>query len=836
VLARKHEDRNADVKNTFAQVPYLNSSLFEPTEIEQDTLFISNLRDDKQLPILSNTVLKDQNGKKRSGKLGTLEYLFEFLNAYDFGAEGSEEIQEDNKTLINASVLGLIFEKINGYKDGSFFTPGFITMYMCRETIRKAVVQKFNEAKAEKNKAEEQNNYESFTDVYNAIGSRRDFSHEEAAALVNAIKICDPAVGSGHFLVSALNEMIAVKHELGILADREGKFIRDYDIAVENDELVITDTNGALFEYKPNNKESQRIQETLFHEKQSIIENCLFGVDINPNSVKICRLRLWIELLKNAYYTKASFDSAQPALETLPNIDINIKCGNSLVSRFAIDSDLNQALKQSKWNIESYRMAVSTYRTAQNKEQKREMERLIADIKSDFRSNIDNPFKKRISVARGKVDKIATEINTQQQWGEKPSKQLTKELETATAQLKKLEQEKDEIENNKIFENAFEWRFEFPEVLDNDGKFVGFDVVIGNPPYMNIKDEFSYFENNYKTSKCKDLYAFFYELSSLILKRNGCHAYITPSSFMTNIGFLTLRKYLLQFKLSKIIDLGENVFKDASVDSAVIVFENQIVADCDIKCSHNFEENWNIKKSLFINMQNHVFNIYSKSDDLALANKIEGLCRKFGDLIEISRGVEFGFSSHHVLDKKISGSEYPLVCGGDIKRYSINFQQKFINYDSNDLKIFKSKEIYLREKILVRRIGSSIISVYDDSGKFNVCDVYNIQLPLNVINDFSLKTINGILNSKLIDFYFNAIFKSVKKLFPKIAIQDIKSLPLPHFNKDIDNRINQKVDDILMIKKKNPLSDTLDLESQIDQLIYQLYELTEEEIKIIEGV
>jgi adenine-specific DNA-methyltransferase len=122
-------------------------SLFEPTDIEQVTLFISNLKDDKTIPIFSQTVLKDQQGKKRTGNISTLQYLFEFLDAYDFGAEGGEEIQEDNKTLINASVLGLIFEKINGYKDGSFFTPGFITMYMCRETIRKAVVQKFNETK-----------------------------------------------------------------------------------------------------------------------------------------------------------------------------------------------------------------------------------------------------------------------------------------------------------------------------------------------------------------------------------------------------------------------------------------------------------------------------------------------------------------------------------------------------------------------------------------------------------------------------------------------------------------------------------------------------------------
>jgi adenine-specific DNA-methyltransferase len=183
-------------------------------------------------------------------------------------------------------------------------------------------------------------------------------------------------------LVSALNEMIAVKNDLKILQDREGKRLKEYQVEVVNDELIVTDEEGELFEYNPTNKESQRIQETLFHEKQTIIENCLFGVDINSNSVKICRLRLWIELLKNAYYKNAT------ELETLPNIDINIKCGNSLVSRFAIDADLKQALKKSKWTIDSYRLAVDTYRNAESKEQKREMERLIADIKSDFRSEI----------------------------------------------------------------------------------------------------------------------------------------------------------------------------------------------------------------------------------------------------------------------------------------------------------------------------------------------------------------------------------------------------------------------------------------------------------------
>ncbi|MFM6003815.1 MAG: type II restriction endonuclease, partial [Sphaerospermopsis kisseleviana] len=253
VLARKHNERNQTVQKSFSHVPYLNSSLFEPTDIEQVTIFINNLRNEN-LQIFSSTILKDSNGKKRTGEINALEYLFEFLNAYDFSSETGEEIQEENKRLINAAVLGLIFEKINGYKDGSFFTPGFITMYMCRETIRKAVVQKFNEVKGW--------NCETINDLYDKIEDKK-----AANDIINSLKICDPAVGSGHFLVSALNEIIAIKSELKILLDRQGKRLKEYQIEVVNDELIITDEDGLLFEYNPKNKESQRVQETLFHEK-----------------------------------------------------------------------------------------------------------------------------------------------------------------------------------------------------------------------------------------------------------------------------------------------------------------------------------------------------------------------------------------------------------------------------------------------------------------------------------------------------------------------------------------------------------------------------------------
>ncbi|HPB01643.1 MAG TPA: class I SAM-dependent DNA methyltransferase, partial [Bacteroidales bacterium] len=323
VLAKLPDERNARVKARFAKVPYLNSSLFEQSEIEQQSIFISNLSDEELLPLIANSVLRRSDKYSKAKDVSSLEYLFEFLDAYDFSSDGSGEIQEDNKNLINASVLGLIFEKINGYRDGSFFTPGFITMYMCHETIRRAVVQKFNETKGW--------NCNNLDELYNKIEDTA-----EANRIVNSIKICDPAVGSGHFLVSALNELISIKSELRILCDREGRRLKEYNVEIENDELILTDEDGEIFEYKPGNNESQRVQEALFHEKQTLIENCLFGVDINPNSVKICRLRLWIELLKNAYY-KDSVNPSTPLrmteLETLPNIDINIKCGNSLISR-----------------------------------------------------------------------------------------------------------------------------------------------------------------------------------------------------------------------------------------------------------------------------------------------------------------------------------------------------------------------------------------------------------------------------------------------------------------------------------------------------------------------
>ena len=712
VLAKKPAERNDRVATAFAKVPYLNSSLFEPTDLEHETLFISQLEDNNTLPLLPATVIKDNQGKKTTGTKKALDYFFSFLDAYDFASEGSEDIQEDNKTLINASVLGLIFEKINGYKDGSFFTPSFITMYMCKETIRRAVVQKFSAL------APNGDSFENFDDLKSFCFHH--YKKEDKAkfnAVINQIKICDPAVGSGHFLVSALNEIIAIKNELGILVDKDGLQLKT-DVEVVNDELMITDEDGIPFSYNPNNKESQRIQETLFHEKQTIIENCLFGVDINPNSVKICRLRLWIELLKNAYYrhSESAIKTTSPnghaasggELETLPNIDINIKCGNSLISRFGLDTDLKKALKQSKWNIESYKLAVATYRNAESKEQKREMERLIGDIKSNFRSEIgiNDPKKLKLQKLKGEL------FNYTQQVGlfERSKKEQTdwnKKVNVLGADINTLDTEIEEIKSNKIYENAFEWRFEFPDVLNDNGDYVGFDVVIGNPPYIRLQGITSYAEyynSKYETATRKyDIYVLFVEKAFSLLNNNGICSYILPHKFLIADFGIGIREYLSKNKsLDTLIHFGSNmVFEDASTYTCVFtiskkenkylkynqIHPNEINENLyleSLEISKLNAENWNLKSSNTLELLNKIdTGLYLKDISEGI---YQGLISNGDDIFiimncRIENDLLIGFSQRLQKEVKLEANLLkPILKGKNIQRYQPLKSNSYIIY------------------------------------------------------------------------------------------------------------------------------------------------------------
>lgn len=650
ILARKEDERREGfLKERFSHVPYLNSSLFEPTELEGYTIAISALRDKAKIELYSKSVLKRKNQIEQ--ELTPLEYLLKFLDAYDFSSEGSEDIREEDKALISASVLGLIFEKINGYKDGSFFTPSFITMFMCRNTITRTVIQKFNEVKDWE--------CQTVVELHNKISDIK-----EANEIFNSIRLCDPAVGSGHFLVSSLNEMIYLKSELGILADKDGKVLRGYRISIENDELIISDNDFGIFKYHPYQHESQRVQETLFHEKQTIIENCLFGVDINPNSVKICQLRLWIELLKHTYYK-----SGTQQLETLPNIDINIKCGNSLISRFELDENLKPILKGLNITISEYKEAVNDYRNAHNKHDKRRLEQFIKEIKNNLRTEISKNDKNNKTLLKAKKELSDLTAPSLFEPTAKEKKELKKKIDTVQKNVEKYSLIIDEIKNNKIFQNAFEWRIEFPEVLNEDGDFVGFNAIIGNPPYIQLqsmgeitdiykKMEFETFE------RTGDIYCLFYELGNNILKQNYFLSFITSNKWMRAGYGESMRKYFVeQTNPTLLIDFaGIKVFDEATVDVNIMTFqksENQHnTKTCQIK-DFNSEI---MKLSDYLNQSAIISSFNEKSiSSFAILSDIEKRIKKKIESvgvplrnwdIQINYGIKTGFNEAFIIDGK----------------------------------------------------------------------------------------------------------------------------------------------------------------------------------------
>ena len=586
VLAKRIADRSESINSKYGKVPYLNSSLFEISQLERQTIRISSL-DNSELSLFSGTALKDGQ-KPRYAKLPTLRYLLEFLDAYDFSSEGSEEVQEQAKTLINASVLGLIFEKINGHRDGSVFTPGAVTMYMSQEAIRQTIVRRFNEEMGWSCKD------------YESLKNKDIEDYAQANAIVDSIRVCDPAVGSGHFLVSVLNEVIRTKYDLGILIDGSGKRIKkqDYSIDIENDELLISDEDGYPVSYIPGNQECQRIQETLFNEKRKIIENCLFGVDLNPNAVNICRLRLWIELLKNAYYTK---ESGYTELETLPNIDINIKAGNSLLHRFDLEQDISEILRKNGISIGAYRKAVSDYKNAHSKEEKHDLEEYLRRIKGNLRTQIGQNDPKL-----NRKHQLEAELNNLLEpqlfkISKKEQAQRYKQSKDLQIKIAKIQAEIDEIHDNKFFVGAFEWRIEFPEVLDEDGRFIGFDCVIGNPPYIQLQkmgaDADSLQKMNYETyERTGDIYCLFYEMGMKLLKPGALLSFITSNKWMRAGYGEPLRKHLSsKYNPTLLIDFANNkIFDSATVLVNILSLEKCSNQGHTLSCS--VEDGFDVSK------------------------------------------------------------------------------------------------------------------------------------------------------------------------------------------------------------------------------------------------
>ncbi len=892
VLAKTFEDREPNIREKYKRVPYLNSSLFEISELEDATISIESLKN-IAFPFNNSTILKDFKAQGKT--LNTLEYLFKFLDAYDFASEGAEDVQADNRSLINASVLGKVFEKINGYKDGSIFTPGFITMYMCRQAIRLAVIQKF--------KDRYEIDIETFDELKNFIGNvYKTEKIKEYNALINEIHLCDPAVGSGHFLVSSLNEIIAIKSELGILADETNVRLSDFEIHIENDELIITDERGDIFEYQINadgkpTAKAQRLQKTLFHEKQTIIENCLFGVDINPNSVKICRLRLWIELLKNAYYKE---NQGFAELETLPNIDINIKQGNSLLSRFKLDDDLSQVLKTLKYSVKDYRNFVLGYKETRDREAKRDFETKIKQIKDDFKTQLFfySPERKKRREIKGELDKILN----QPRFFEESEEIKLKEQKKIKELQDKLDKQNDiikQIEENAIYKNAFEWRFEFPEVLDNEGNFLGFDIVIGNPPYIRQEEigKFKdYLKKDYQVfAGTADLLVYFYELGIKLLKEKGSFSFITSNKFMRANYGKALREFLSALNLSEIIDFGDAPVFDGVAAYACIVNLQKFNAKSENQTrAYNFPTKSDVP-DFETSYKNDGFYLeqsklaadgwqIERADVLELLDKLRSKGKPLGEYVhgKFYYGIKTGLNEAFVVNREIrdrlieedaTSAEIlkPFLRGRDVKRWQTEPQDLWLiftrhgtNIDEypaikNYLLQFKNRlePLGLKDqngKSLTRKVGIyKWYEIQDNIAYWQEFEKPKIILPAiekrtafaidengffgndktNICVSSDAKYLAAILNSQISWWIIRQTASGKQGGYYEFKPMYVTQIPIKQITLEAQQPFIELVDEIL--EKKKLGQETCSQENKIDAMVYRLYDLTADEIKIVEG-
>jgi hypothetical protein len=483
----------------FAHLPRFDGSLFEPSDIDPRLLDTSALDDAVPLPLYAGTALD-----RATGELPLLAYLLDFLDAFEFSTGLLARDATASRRCLDASALGLVFEKLSGYRDGAWYTPGSVAMQLARPAVTRAVLNRFNRA---------QGWCCTSIDQLSELITDRD----EARALLDSLRICDPAVGSGHLLVSALNELVVLKVRLDLLSARDSEVLREYRVDVTADRLCVTHAHGEPLTRERDGRAIRQIEAALYRVKRCIVERSLFGVDINADSVGMARLRLGIELLEYADLT------AIDAHASLPNLETNIKQGNATISRFDFDAPLRDAAQ----TVADYRETTARLRAPVSRAQRLAESQQLKQVREALQERLPH----------GPNDAC----------------------ENAT---------------------AFEWRIEFADLLAEDGRFEGFDAVIANPPYIDSERMINAGQRALREQLAQrwpsakgnwDLYVVFMELGLALLRPGGAMAYLTPDKWLSKPFGEAFRARHLG-KIERIVVLGRGVFEQARVDSIVTLY------------------------------------------------------------------------------------------------------------------------------------------------------------------------------------------------------------------------------------------------------------------------
>lgn len=748
-LAKERDKVNSYYEPFNCRIPFLNGGLFEADYDWQNA----------NITIPSSLFRSEE--KNKSGDVGT--GVLDVFDRYNFTIKEDEPL--DKEVAVDPEMLGKVFENMLDITErkskGAFYTPREIVHYMCQESLihyldnalnsetssyqaldsnqlrllpgsadkkgnLKLEIEHGDNLRVPKKDIEDfiRNGHSYLENDINAIKKLDKVKDGEQkstnAAIIlpesirihadlidkklSDIRICDPAIGSGAFPVGLLHElvnaMLVLKPHLGY--EYMTKKLINFGFEENGRTLSIAEVSESRYIYRL---------------KRHIIQESIYGVDIDASAIDIARLRLWLSLVVD----EEDLDS----IETLPNLDYKIVCGNSLISRYSLEIPLNDVFKDvnkkirnkdfenlkikelignEEVNVKFYKKIVNDFLVESSHNKKDAFRALIKEIKNAFKNALNQQEKDAIATARGEVDNLVAFDIFGKQIGSKEA------IAKAKEKLQKLEDDKIKTLEGDFYKNSIEWRFEFPNLLNDNGDFMGFDVVIGNPPYVQLQDkekinpnllrlyEFQNFETFIKSG---DIYSLFYEKGLMLSRPSwGVLSFITSNRFcFTNYGEST-RKYLSKHNIKSIINLNKiDVFKEANVGTIITTVENrgrtgqklragefnsyninssfieQIFKQTDLIESSFYDSGqWGFYDSSILNLRKKIIN---KGTPLS----------KIKDL-SINRGITTGLNKVFLIPVKNAHSEFkqnksfeilkPVFKGAEIKRWKCKEVRNYI--------------------------------------------------------------------------------------------------------------------------------------------------------------
>lgn len=701
---------------------------------------------------------------------GMFQSLFDFFDSYNFTID--ENDPNDAEVGVDPEMLGKIFENLlEDNKDkGAFYTPKEIVRYMCQESLTAYLQTGIEDAEVKEHIA----NFVKTNDVEELGGASSELAMSIDQKLID-VKICDPAIGSGAFPMGLLRELYACRKSIEIFEEDNAADI-----------------------------------------KRHIIQNNIYGVDIEKGAVDIARLRFWLALI---------IDEKEPM--PLPNLDFKIMQGNSLLESYkGVDLDVTSKKLKTGKDTKKTRGVLSLGF------EETDVQKTIQDLVKSYFSITDHTLRAQ---RRQQIDKYVKDYI-------KVCAEGNHEVQDAVDEL--------EIPNDQFFL----WHTYFADVFEQGG----FDIVIGNPPYgVSIKDDYrKAVVASWGNVPDYEIYYYFIVLAAPLLKEKGIMSYIIPNTFLFNTFAKHFREMLVEkWNVLEILDCTKfPIFESAVVRNAINLFQkdsdgSKLVGYRNTANVTSFsdllerEREFMTVESLLAMNQNWGLAYFLPTSIRNVVNLISSSPLAVKDVFpEISQGLiaydKYKGQSEEIIRSRAYHSFVykdglkKWLWGEDVTRYNLTWNGKeYIDYCSG-IANPRNPSFFVGKRMLVREITNpSIFAALIEIEAYNDPSIIIVKES----RDYPIEILVGIMNSKLATFFhFNHSPKATKGAFPKILVQDIKEYPLPKVNSDERKILMRLVDDVTTIKKGKSIADTSALENQIDYLVYHLYGLTYDEVLIVD--